>query len=89
MFDLLQACKEEGMTAQHVRDFQKKLREGINMKTIKVRQDQLKSIDPDYQGQEYYHDGERVQLVDGRKGIYRGMEKREYPEEHLYIVEVD
>jgi len=52
---------------------------------IKLRLEQFKSIDQDYQGQQIYHEGQRVKIVDpdskyyGQTAKYIGLAERVKP----------
>ncbi|ACL69120.1 hypothetical protein [Halothermothrix orenii] len=56
---------------------------------IKVKQEEVKSVDPDYKGQQFYHEGEKIKLLDGREGIFKGVERRNYPDDDLIIVKLE
>ena len=63
-------------------------------KIIECCLDDFKSIDPDYQGQKFYHNGEKVKIVNPDHehyqsiGKYQGYKREEYPEPDTYLIEI-
>ena len=61
---------------------------------IKVKLDDFKSIDQDYQGQKFYHEGEKVKIINpdsehyNQTGIYRGY-KRTKKINDVYLIELE
>ena len=68
------ACKSQNKTRGEI--LRKAIKDYINNyyiadKKIKVEADDIKSIDPDYKGQEYYHSGEKVEVVNPDSKYYK------------------
>ena len=63
-------------------------------KVIECYLDDFKSVDQDYQGQKFYHKGEKVKIINPDHehfkdtGIYRGYERTDYPESYIYLIEI-
>ena len=62
-------------------------------KVIKCYLDDFKSVDPNYEGQKFYHYGEKVKIINPDHenfkdaGIYQGYEKKDYPA-YIYLIEI-
>src|SRR5690554_4664484 len=61
---------------------------------VKVKLEEFKSVDQNYQGGEKYHKGEKVYFGNpdseyhGAYGKFQEIEKRDYPDEDICIVEI-
>jgi len=61
---------------------------------LKCKLEDFKSIDQDYQGQKFYHEGEKVKIVNpdskyyNKTGIYRGY-RRTNNINDIYLIELD
>ena len=63
-------------------------------KVIECYLDDFASIDQDYQGQKFYHEGEKVKIVNPyhknykQTGVYKGYKRKDYPEPDIYLIEI-